>query len=71
MEYGKSAAGALIDVKNRLIDYLTENVGEWFSAEELAAAVGDDEPAVWHILRHLAQCGTVQTAEDKFAVGDL
>lgn len=67
VEYGKSAADALIDVKNRLLVYLAENAGKWFSAEELAAVIGGDEPAVWHILRHLVQCGAVQSVEEKFA----
>lgn len=60
VEFGKKAADELIAVKNQLLKYLRDHKGNAFSANELAAATGVDNSAVWHILRHLAANGAVR-----------
>lgn len=68
VEFGKKAAGALIDCKNRLSAYLQARPGSFFSPAELAAALACDERQLWHILRHLAaNDGQITAADDKFA----
>lgn len=70
VEFGKQAAGALIDMKNRLCAYLQAHAGEAFSAAELARALGGEERQLWHILRHLAaNRPDIVAAGDKFMAG--
>lgn len=69
VEFGKQAAGALIADKNAVLAKLAERPGVAQTARELAEAVGADEAACWHILRHLAANGRVQEQDRKFWVG--
>lgn len=54
VEFGKKAAGEIIALKNRLLQYLGEQPEKAYTAAELAAALGADDKQVWHLLRHLA-----------------
>lgn len=53
VEFGKNAAGEIIALKNRLLQYLAEHKEKAFTAAELAAGLDADMVQVWHLLRHL------------------
>ncbi len=57
VEFGKKAAGRLIELKNMLKAHMRENAGRKFTAEELATAIDrkDEKADVFRLLLHLSK----------------
>ena len=53
VEFGKKAAGGIIEAKNRAKELLKER-GEALTAEEIAAETGDDADDIFRIMLHLS-----------------
>ncbi|MFT4547835.1 MAG: glucose-6-phosphate isomerase [Verrucomicrobiales bacterium] len=54
VEAGKKAAGAFLETLTKTRLHLTGNIGQSFTAEEVATATGNDPEETFHILTHLA-----------------
>ncbi len=71
VEFGKKAAGEIIELKNNLQQYLAANRRKYFTAGELAAEFGADEVQVWHLLRHLTANDIYRMRCERNEAGEL
>lgn len=54
VELGKKSAGEIINLKNKIIDYLSKDSGIRLSVEDLAEKIGEEDiESMFNILRHL------------------
>ncbi len=66
VEFGKKAAGRLIELKNMLRTYLKENAGKSFTTEELATAISriDEKADIFRLLLHLSKNDELVSMEE-------
>ena len=71
VEAGKEAAGEFLDALKKTRQHLSGNIGQSFTADEVAAATGEDPEQTFHILTHLAaNSEQISAAEGMDPAGD-